>query len=393
VIPTKRIRVLHVIPAFYPNMHYGGPITSTHNLCNGLAEFNGLDLKVLTTDSAGPIRGDNRKNEGIVTKYPAGYDVFMYPRIAGATVSFGLLRSLFSMIQWSDVVHLTGVYSFPTIPTLVLSYATRTPLVWSPRGALSRWIGSRRRKIKGVWDHISRRFIIPDHTLLHFTTTLEAETATSTFSKLPYCIIPNGIIIPSLKSTRQWLPGGHLRMLFIGRYHPIKGIERLLEAMKLLSCLASVRLFGDGDRNYIEELRKLIISYDLHNRVELNGFLNDDRKEEVFQSSDLLVLPSHSENFGMVVAEALAHGVPVLVSNKTPWREIESRGCGRYVDNDPTSLARAIEDLYVANLSYMGQRGREWMETVFSVKTVAHEFYDVYQNLIERCSFSREVMS
>jgi glycosyltransferase involved in cell wall biosynthesis len=107
-------------------------------------------------------------------------------------------------------------------------------------------------------------------------------------------------------------------------------------------------------------------------------------KTNAFNSADICVAPSHSENFCMVVAEALAHRVPVIASTGTPWQGLEEHGCGLWVDNTPASLAAAVQTLRARPMGEMGSRGRAWMIRDFSWDSVAREMRDLYGRLIER---------
>jgi hypothetical protein len=148
------VKVLHVTPAFYPATHWGGFTRSVPGLCDALAQKPAVDLKVLTTDSDGPETQQNISVKSFPKRFPAGYDVYYCRRIAGRSVSPGLLLRLWSLARWADVVHLTATYSFPTIPTLLVCRILRKPLVWSPRGALQRWPGTSRARAKSVWEKI-----------------------------------------------------------------------------------------------------------------------------------------------------------------------------------------------------------------------------------------------
>ena len=111
--------------------------------------------------------------------------------------------------------------------------------------------------------------------------------------------------------------------------------------------------------------------------------MDDDDKRDIFQRTEVLVLPSHSENFGNVVAEALAYGVPVIASRGTPWSRLEEKGCGLWVSNDPKTLAAAIEDISKMPLEEMGQRGREWMQQEFSWPSIAAAMIETYREMLQ----------
>ena len=120
----------------------------------------------------------------------------------------------------------------------------------------------------------------------------------------------------------------------------------------------------------------------LRERVSFVGEVRGQAKTDLFAASDLAVFPSHTENFAMVVAEAMAHGVPVVASKGTPWAGVEAHGCGLWVENDPATLAAAIERMSRMPLAEMGQRGRRWMEEEFAWETVAREMLRLYGKLV-----------
>lgn len=131
-IRETNLRVLHVTPAFYPATFWGGPIFSLYGLCNALVAIPGVAIRVLTTDSAGPRTRDRLQHGSSPVRYPGGYQVHFSRRIFGADISPALVANLWSMVAWSDVVHLTAVYSSPTFPTLFAARLLRKPVVWSP---------------------------------------------------------------------------------------------------------------------------------------------------------------------------------------------------------------------------------------------------------------------
>lgn len=165
------MKVLHVVPAFYPAVYHGGPICSLYSLCNALAR-QGVDLRVLTTDSAGPRK--SVQVDAFPTMTPAGYPVYFCRRRFGVSVAPGLLAYMMRLIRWTDVIHLTAVYSFPTIPVLLSCKVLDKPVVWSPRGSLQRWEGSRRPTLKAVWERVCR-VAAPRRLVLHVTSEEERE--------------------------------------------------------------------------------------------------------------------------------------------------------------------------------------------------------------------------
>lgn len=306
------------------------------------------------------------------------------PRIMLDSVSPALVARLIAAAKWADVVHLTAVYSFPTFPTLAVCRAMGKPVVWSPRGALQRWQRSRRNRAKRAWE-LGCRLIMPRRTVLHLTSEMERVESLRRFPRVRSVVIPNGIEIPAEAEHPCTQPGGRIRLGFIGRLDPKKGIENLLEACRILkdsNAAFSLSVAGRGESNYTVSLQSKISDLGLRQEVTMLGHVSGASKRAFFEHADIVVVPSYTENFGMVVAEALANGVPVIASVGTPWHRVEKMGCGLWVDNSPRSIAGAIERMRREPLAVMGERGREWMATEFSWDSVARRMYDCYSTVV-----------
>jgi glycosyltransferase involved in cell wall biosynthesis len=144
---------------------------------------------------------------------------------------------------------------------------------------------------------------------------------------------------------------------------------------------ATLSVYGSGAPEYEKSLHEAAARLELLPRVRFHGPVSGAEKARALQRADICVVPSHSENFGIVVAEALAHGTPVVASTGTPWSEIEARGAGRWVSNDARSLARAIESMREADLAATGRRGREWMGQEFAWDSIAVRMHASYETL------------
>ena len=374
------MNVLHVTPGFHPAHIYGGPIESVYQLCRHLG-LAGCTVQVLTTDANGPhavLEVDTRSPMPIEKNVTVRY----CPRIFPHTVSTALLRHLPSYIRQADVVHLTSVYSFPTIPTLALCNLLGKPVVWSPRGSFQRWEGSRRIIAKSWWDAICKS-VAPSRLVLHTTSDQEARETGCRMAGIELAIIPNGVVVPEALSHETG--SGLLRLLYIGRLHPIKGIENLLRACRILNDRHgrgwALTIAGAGDAAYVNGLRELMAGLALGDQVTFLGEVAGEAKQKLFPAADVLVLPSFSENYGLVVAEALAHGVPVIAGSGTPWAELEKRMCGLWVDNSPESLAGAISRIGTMPLQEMGASGRAWMKAESGWDRIAENMFDLYKTL------------
>lgn len=377
------MKVLHVTPAFYPAAHWGGFAQSVPGLCDALARTRDVELRVLTTDSDGPKTRRRISVKAFPTRFAAGYEVYYCRRLWGQSISPGLLRRLWSMARWADVVHLTATYSFPTIPTLFVCRILGRPVVWSPRGALQRWQGTTRERAKSVWEKVCNGLCDPKRVVLHFTSEEEKNESWPRIRRAQAKVIHNGIDLPDLNDGPN-KRNGNLRLLHLGRLHPIKGIENLLQALTRTKSDVTLSVCGDGEPSYRQSLESLVSELSLDRRVTFRGPIDEATKGRQFHEADLCVVPSFKENFSMVVAESLSHGVPVIVGDGTPWKQVDGKGCGRCVPNSPEELAKAIDSLSESPLGEMGLRGRSWMQREFGWDVVAREMLATYRELIDR---------
>lgn len=363
-----------------PARGYGGAVESLYRLCLNLARL-GCEVRVLTTNAGGPRKVLDVET-GREIAVAAGFEVTYQARMARHSVSPGLLMRLPFEVRRADVVHLTGVYSFPTIPTLLACKLMRKPLVWSPRGALQSWRGSRGKALKRMWE-FACRIVAPRSTMLHLTSDAERAESARRFPNFSAAVIPNAVRIPA--SVKRTAGDETLRLGYLGRLEPKKGIENLLAACRVLKdqgFACSLVVAGSGHARYTRALARKIETLGLAGVVRMMGEAHGGAKREFFQSIDLLVMPSYAESFASVVAEALAYAVPVVASRGTPWARLVEKGCGLWVDNNPASLAEAIAQIETMPREEMGRRGREWMAAEFSWDAVARDVCNAYSTML-----------
>jgi glycosyltransferase involved in cell wall biosynthesis len=373
------MRILHVVPTFYPALCYGGPIYSVLHLCLNLVEL-GHEVRVLTTDANGKARvSPAEKRDPALNPMQVNFS----RRIGSGTVAPALVKDVLQQAEWADVVHLTAVYNFSTIPTIFAARRARKPLVWSPRGALQRWAGSRHGRAKNLWN-ATCALMLPARTALHVTSNEEAAESTPRVGNPTPFVIPNGIEIPPVPDNPP--QDGFYKILFIGRLDPKKGLENLISSLPALSSHGirqwRLRIVGAGAPAYVACLKRLASDCGVGANVEFDGDLRGQEKFFAFANSDVVIVPSHTENFANVVAEALAHARPVIASRATPWSEVEQHECGLWVDNDPHSLAFALKIIHSRDRIKMGLRGRQWMAHSFSWLEQARRMACLYEELV-----------
>ncbi len=144
----------------------------------------------------------------------------------------------------------------------------------------------------------------------------------------------------------------------------------------------TLTLVGAGDAEYVKTLHQRAESLGIASRVRFAGHASSEQLSAYYDTHDLVVAPSHTENFGLAIAEGLAGGVPVLASTGTPWSRIRDVGCGDWVSNDAEPLRGALNRLAEMDLVEAGARGRKWMTDEFSWESACHQLERVYRDLL-----------
>lgn len=208
------------------------------------------------------------------------------------------------------------------------------------------------------------------------------------FPGVKTAVIPNGVDIPC--QVAHVNSSGTLRLLYLGRLDPKKGIENLLAACQILDGTIgspwSLTVAGVGQPDYAKAIKLRVMELGLPRQVEMVGEVVRKAKQKLFENADIVIVPSYIENFGMVVAEALAYAVPVIASTGTPWQRVEEIGCGLWVHNTPDELAEAIHRMSRMPLREMGWRGRNWMQREFGWHIRAQETIKCYQAAEASCA-------
>lgn len=279
-----------------------------------------------------------------------------------------------------QIIHDTGLWSLTNWTVSNLGSQFQLPMVVSPRGTLEPWALKYRAYKKVVAWNVYQKRNLSRAMVLHATAESEAESFRRLKLKNPIAVIPNGVHIPALPLTR--CRGATKTVLFLSRIHPKKGLADLVQAWAVVRPKGwAVIVAGDDNNAHGHEIKRLLQHHRCASDFQWVGQVEDSSKEALYSNADLFVLPSHSENFGMVVAEALSYGIPVITTKGTPWAHIEQHRCGWWTDLGPVALAEAIR--YAVNMSdteraEMGLRGRELVQKEFSWLTAAKNMASVY---------------
>ncbi|MBA2238084.1 MAG: glycosyltransferase [Lysobacter sp.] len=366
------IDALHVVP--HIDDEASGPSYSVPRLCQSLAA-SGHRIALMCLAAPASLQGVT------LEVHP------QWRAMSRFAVSPALARALGSRAREVDVVHNHSLWSMANVSAGWVVPGARAKLVTSPRGTLSTWALGNSRQVKRLLWPLQRRALTRAD-MLHATSPGELQEIRALGLSAPVAVIPNGVDLPAWNRPARREEETRT-LLFLSRIHPKKGIDMLLRAWQVLQDAHPrwrLVIAGRGEPQHVQQVESLAQSLQLR-RVAFPGPVYGAEKSGMYFGADLFVLPTHSENFGMVVAEALAHGCPAIVSRGAPWAELEPEGCGWWVEPEEAAIAATLDRamrLSDREREAMGLRGREWMDRDFSWTAVAARMAGSYAWLLGR---------
>lgn len=263
-------------------------------------------------------------------------------------------------------------------------------VVYTPHGMLEPWIMKRHywtKKLPAILLFQRRGIEVAD--VIHSTADSEKNNLMQLGWNASITVIPNCVQVENIELKTSWTRTKEI--LFLSRVHVKKGINFLIEAVARLKEEYEARLkefpisrcivAGEGDDAYINELRDMVARRGVGDIVDFVGGVYGETKWELFRKADVFVLPTHSENFGIVVAEALASGTPVITTKGTPWQELKERHCGWWTEVGSEATFAALKEFLQCSeieLEKMGHNGRHLIEEKYSSVAVARQFVEMY---------------
>jgi len=382
------IQIAHVIPTLAE--WFGGPVSTALNL--GAAQSN-IGMKV-SYWATGNKEIQDRLN---ASSLDARLFSSAWPRRWYRSST--LARELTSEISSFDLMELHDAWAYTSFKSAQIARRVDVPYIIMPNGIFMHTWRYRTFKKRAYSMLIGNR-MLENAACLHVASEMEAEGCRKAGIQTPITIIPNGIdpdsfeTLPDPEEAESRWPILKNRpvVLFVSRISRGKGLDQLIPLWSNLSRTAAYKdallvIAGPDDYyGYQKVVENMIDSYNLGSKIFLTGMVRGREKLSLMNRADIFVLPSYSENFGIVVAEALACETPVITTTGTPWKQLQSENIGRWVSPKKSELGLAIRELLDMSESQrqgMGRRGRKLVLENYNWNTIVRRHLTLYNCILQ----------
>ena len=354
------LKILQVVPSYFPAFVYGGPIYSIHYLVQSISKL-GHSVNVLTTNANGEVRLDvpTKKDVYLEDNYHVRYchdDIL-------EKISFEFIVNLPKYVNRSHLVHLHDIFSSYALITIFYCCIIKKPIILSPRGCFSKWSLKSSKYFLKIF--IIKFLIKPltsfNKVIWHVTCDQEKNEVEKLIPKSKIEIIPNGLNLNEFREIKPIKRSNFLKkynikstsynkfiiMGTLGRLHKKKSLDVAINAISLLkdSDIDAILFIVGPDSGMKNKLRLLVKNKKLLDRVFFLDQISGKEKIQYLKSLDIFLMPSESENFGMVALESLASGVPVVASTNTPWSILNKANAGISCLNNAQSFTNSIKEI------------------------------------------------
>lgn len=388
------MKVLHVIPSISPLR--GGPSEAILQLVKALRLQN-VEAEILTTNDHGDGVLDVPLCE--LLEYPphTPVPIRFFPRfsppiapIREFAFSAPLATWLWQHIADYDRVHVHAIFSWASTVAMAIARWQNIPYIVRPLGQLCHWSLQQGHQKKQLYWRLIERANLHHAQYLHFTSDQEQQEASQLELPTPNFVLPHGLELPSLRPeararlrTTLSLPEDEPIILFLSRLHPKKGLDYLISALsELRDYPFTFILAGNASPDYEVTVQQLLQTTGLAGRTRRLGFVTGEQKALLLQGSDLFALTSHSENFGMAVLEAMANGLPVLVTPGVALASLVERSrLGWVTPLDQASIAATLQHFFNnrAQAKQMGEDARTMISQHYSWDWTVASLVKYYQ--------------
>lgn len=362
--------IVHYIPII--DRTWGGTSTYMQVLAKPLGRL--AEVHIITCASDNPLPMEN-----CTIHYVPHYRPFS---ISWKKTVGGLLDEI-----KPDIVHVNCCWIPDCAAVQRIAQMRGYKVVLTPHGMLEPWILKRH-----YWTRKFPALMLYQKTAIQKADGIQAtaDSERDNLLKLGYNrnikVVRLGIDADGIAMKKSWKK--NKQILFLSRVHVKKGINFLIEAVDVLRKQLQgykILVAGEGDTEYVDSLKQMIADRGLQDIVQLIGGVYGDEKWRLFQMSDFFVLPTHSENFGLAIAESLVSGTPVITTVGTPWSDLNSSEAGAWIEIGTQPLVESLEKFIAFTedeLERMGQNGRKLIETKYSAQVMAEDMLKVYNELL-----------
>jgi glycosyltransferase involved in cell wall biosynthesis len=288
----------------------------------------------------------------------------------------------------TPLVHDNGLWRPSNLMAAIAARSRRVPLVISPHGMLEQWALGHKPMRKRAALATYQQWCLKTAVAFHATSAVEAENVRRLGFRQPIAVVGNGVESPPKNFSLT--PNGTRTALFLSRLHPKKGVLELIAAWDQVRPSGwRLRIVGPDEGGYREKIAAAIARSGVAGSIDLFDGANDAQKWRHYAQAELFILPTFSENFGLVIAEALACGIPVITTNATPWHAIEDQGCGWVIDPTVGAIVAALSaatSLPPEVLRQMGAEGRIWIPQEYSWDKIARKMHELYTWIVGGCA-------
>jgi glycosyltransferase involved in cell wall biosynthesis len=353
---------------------FGGPARSVTHLIQSILDLKKQnEIELITTKSKDPIVNDFEDELGTI--------VFLEQGFMGTAK-----RMKYHLKDIQNVLyHGHGIWDLPIHQMVKQAISNKIPYIISTRGMVDPTSLDKKRIKKNIALKVYQYKDLKKANCLHATAFAEVKNIRSLGLRNPIAMIPNGVNISEFPDALPEKENKPKKILYLSRIHPQKGIGNLIEAWSLLNDKIKsnwiIEIVGNGDEKYISELNGIIHKLNLSDQIFIKTPVYNTEKINIFRSANLFVLPTYSESFGIVIAEALASYTPVITTVGAPWEELKTANCGWWINIGVEPLKKALESAMQTDeieLVQMGIRGRKLIESKYSMESVAKQMMELY---------------